>query len=402
MAEASTAEDLTGTSSSTSLSRLLDNLPDGIFTISTELEIKYVNPAFCKIVGYTPDELIGSPITNYLGDLHILEVCMTEVAACGHCNDQETIFKRKDGSVVHISKNVQAICDDSGECREILVSIRDLSELHHLNKELETYTHRLEETVNELRDTQEQLVEAEKLASLGSLVAGVAHEINTPLGISVTSASSMHEEIDALHRQFDKNEMKRSDLESFFEQSDHACKILQQNLKRATELVRNFKQVAVDQSIEEEREINLHNYCNEALVSLAPKIKTSGITVTNRIPKDINIRINPGAVYQILSNLILNSLTHAYDPGQSGNVNIEADLDGENLMLAYNDDGKGIPDDLVKRIFDPFFTTQRGKGGTGLGLSIVYNTVSGKLQGSIKVDTQTGKGTEFRMSFPVK
>ncbi len=400
MAEVSAAEDLTETSSSTGLSRLLDNLPDGIFTISTELEIKYVNPAFCKIVGYTPDELIGSPITDYLGDLNILDVCMAEVAACGHCNDQETIFKRKDGSVVHISKNVQAICDDSGACREILVSIRDLSELHHLNKELETYTHRLEETVNELRDTQDQLVEAEKLASLGSLVAGIAHEINTPLGISVTSASSMHDETKTLHQQFEKNEMKRSDLENFFEQSDHACKILQQNLNRATELVRNFKQVAVDQSIEEEREINLHDYCNEALVSLAPKIKTSGVTVTNRIPKDINLKINPGAIYQILSNLILNSLTHAYDAGQSGNINIQSSLENNTLKLTYSDDGKGIPEDLVKKIFDPFFTTQRGKGGTGLGLSIVYNTISGKLQGTIKVNTQAGEGTEFRMSFP--
>jgi len=389
------------------LKQILDNFPDSIFTINTELEVKYVNPAFCKLLGYTEEELIGSQITTYLGDLGILEACALEVAEKGYCNDQETIFIRKDGSMVHISKNVQAIFDEAGNCTGNLVSIRDMTNLHYLNKELEAssrelelYTQRLEETVNELRNTQNQLVEAEKLASLGSLVAGVAHEINTPLGISITSASSMHEELAALSNQFNLNELKRSDLEQFFEHSDHACSILQTNLNRAADLVRNFKQVAIDQSVEEQRDINLHDYCDEAIISLAPKIKFSGVTITNQIDKNLILSINPGTVYQILSNLVLNSLTHAYEPGQKGNIIIAANMKNNDLHLEYSDDGKGIPEEDINKIFDPFFTTQRGRGGTGLGLSIVYNTVSGKLHGTIQVESKIDRGTRFSIDFP--
>ena len=247
----------------TYLKQILDNSPDGIFTISPELEIRYVNPAFCRILGFQEDELIGTQVTDYLGDLNVLDVCMTEVAKNGFCNDQETIFKRKDGSVVQISKNVQSILDDEGNFKEILISIRDLTDLHQLNKnlansklELEINNRNLENTLNDLLSTHKQLVESEKLASLGGLVAGIAHEINTPLGISVTSATAMYEELHNVHKNFKDNSLKRTELEAFLKHANQACKILHTNLIRASDLIRSFKQISVDQTVDEYREIN--------------------------------------------------------------------------------------------------------------------------------------------------
>jgi PAS domain S-box-containing protein len=375
------------------MKQILDNFPDGVFTIDTYLAIQYVNPAFCRIVGFTEDELLGSSIMDYLGDLNILDTCMAEVERCGHCNDQETIFKRKDGSMVNISKNVQAVSDEAGNFKEILVSIRDLTDVHHLNKELER-------NVQDLRDMQQQLVEAEKMASLGGLVAGIAHEINTPLGISVTSATSMHEELDNLKKEFEQGSLKRSQLDGFFGQAGQACNILHNNLKRASELVNSFKQVAVDQTVDEVRSINLDSYCHEVLTSLGPKLKHSPVKVITECDSLIELETHPGAIYQVISNLIINSLIHAYDDGQEGSIRISGALDGDEIVIDFQDDGKGIEPDALKRIFEPFYTTRRGQGGSGLGLSIVYNIVTATLRGAIKVESTPGQGTHFRIVIP--
>ena len=391
------------------LKQILDNSPDGMFTINAELDIQYVNPAFCRLLGYEEDELIGTQITAYLGDLDILAACMAEVSEVGHCIDQETIFKRKDGSVVHISKNVQAICDEQGNFKEILVSVRDLTDLHRLNTELAESKNQLEATnsdleqmIEDLENTHKQLLESEKLASLGSLVAGVAHEINTPLGISITSSTVMHEEVDQLRKKFDSDSLKRSELEAFFEQAEEACKILQTNLNRASDLVKSFKQVAVDQTVDDLRRIDLKEYLDEILLSIGPSFKHSKVSVDFQCEDDIAIETHPGALSQIISNLALNSLTHAYDDNSEGVIQINSRLDGDSVVIEYADDGKGISQENLKNIFMPFFTTRRGTGGSGLGLSIVYNLVTGTLKGNIKVESEEGKGTRFRIEFPRK
>jgi PAS domain S-box-containing protein len=389
------------------LKQILDNSPDGMFTINAELDIRYVNPAFCRLIGYEANELLGTQITTYLGDLDILSACMAEVSEHGHCNDQETVFKRKDGSVVHISKNVQAISDEQGNFKEILISVRDLTDLHRLNKELaeskqqlETTNHDLEHMIEDLGNTHKQLVESEKLASLGSLVAGVAHEINTPLGISVTSSTVMHEEVNQLQGKFENDTLKRSELEAFFKQANQACQILQTNLNRASDLIRSFKQVAVDQTVDDLRNINLKKYIDEILISIGPSFKYSKVTVEADCDEDIDIETHPGALSQIISNLALNSMTHAYDESSEGVIRIKSYQDNESIVIEYSDDGKGISEENLKNIFTPFFTTRRGSGGSGLGLSIVYNLVTGTLRGNITAESVEGKGTDFRIVFP--
>jgi len=391
------------------LEQILNNSPDGVFTISPENEILYVNPAFCRILGFKTDELLGTSIHKYLGDLDIFEACSLEVAKKGFCHDQETIFKRKDGSMVHISKNVQAICDDTGELKEVLVTIRDLSDLHQLNKdltssqrELEIKNQALNTMLNDLRDTQEQLVEAEKMASLGGLVAGIAHEINTPLGISVTSASTMQREVKQLEGNFRDGKLKKSEMEFFFEQAHEACNILNSNLHRAAELVRSFKQVAVDQTHDELRKINLKDYLKEVLVSIGPSYKRTAITLNTECDNGIYLITYPGAISQIVSNLVINSVTHAYKQGDKGEIALKFYIDGNQLVFLFEDNGKGINPDHLKQIFVPFFTTKRGAGGTGLGLSIVYNLVTSTLNGNIEVESSLDEGTKFKIQFPIK
>jgi len=390
------------------LEQILNNSPDGVFTIGTDLNIRYVNPAFCRIMGFSAEELIGTQVLDYLGDLSIQEACDKEIQEHGYCHDQETIFKRKDGSMVHISKNVQAIIDDDGSFQEILVTIRDLSHLHQLNKELEESRNQLNDNnldlskmLDELRDTQAQLIEAEKMASLGGLVAGVAHEINTPLGISVTSASSMHIDLKALEEKFKSNSLKKTDLESFFNQAGQACNILNTNLYRASELVRSFKQVAVDQTYDELRTINLNEYLDEVLVSIGPSYKRSGINVESECDSAISLETHPGAISQIISNLIINSVTHGYNQGEKGTIHINFKQNADQITLQYSDDGKGISEENLSNIFTPFFTTRRGDGGSGLGLSIVYNLVVGTLHGKIKADSKEGEGATFNITFPL-
>ena len=382
-------------SQDTYLKQILDNSPDGIFTISPELEIHYVNPAFCKLLGFEADELMGTSITEYLGDLNILNACMEEVQDHGYCNDQETIFKRKDGSMVHISKNVQSILDDDGNFKEILISVRDLTDLHKLNKDLEC-------TLDDLRNTHDQLVESEKMASLGGLVAGIAHEINTPLGISVTSATTMHEELHLLQQKFDNDLLKRTELEEFLDHASQACGILNTNLIRASDLIRSFKQVAVDQTVDELRHINLKKYIDEVLISIGPTIKHSSVNIVSECDNDIELETHPGAIYQIISNLAINSMTHAYDKGSKGTIHIKTHRKGNDIVMQYSDDGKGISPENLKEIFTPFFTTRRGSGGSGLGLSIVYNLATSTLKGNIAAESSEGDGTQFLLTFPVK
>jgi signal transduction histidine kinase len=268
-------------------------------------------------------------------------------------------------------------------------------------QKLEMYNRELETMLDDLQNTQAQLVEAEKMASLGGLVAGIAHEINTPLGISVTSATTMHQELVALQKKFESDSLKRSELEGFFEQSNQVCDILHQNLIRASELVRSFKQVAVDQTLDEWRDIDFREYCDEVLTSIGPQFRHRPISVENNCAEDITLRTHPGAIYQILSNLVLNSITHGYAADDSGIIRISAEREGDMLAIDYRDDGKGIDESNIKRIFDPFFTTRRGQGGSGLGLSIVYNIVTGTLKGSISVDSKPGQGVHFEILLPL-
>lgn len=265
-------------------------------------------------------------------------------------------------------------------------------------QELNNSKKKLEETINLLKMTQNELIEAEKMSSLASLVGGVAHEVNTPLGICITASTHQSENRETLLEKIAEQKLKKSDLDTFLNQCSETDNILNINLKRAAELIRSFKQVAVDQNSEEERSINLKGYVQEVLTSLHPKIKKTNVEVISNIPDNINLDTFPGAISQVITNLVMNSLIHAF-PDQQGQITIEADYDGDLIQLLFSDDGIGMDDLTLKKIFEPFYTTKRNSGGSGLGMHIVYNLVTHQLKGSIKCISSKGNGTQFIISF---
>ncbi|MEZ5461691.1 two-component regulator propeller domain-containing protein [Dokdonella sp.] len=282
--------------------------------------------------------------------------------------------------------------------------------LRRLNEELELRVERrtsdlsttnleLQQTLDRLTLTQRQLLEAEKLASLGGLVAGIAHEINTPIGIGVTAASHLNEEARQLSRLLENGELKRSDLERFEHAVVEGAQIILRNLQRADRLIRSFKQVAVDQSTEDRRVVELGACVSEILTTLGPTLKKTPHTIALSCPEPVVCETSPGALYQIMSNLVMNSLLHAFSNEKPGKIEISIYQHESGIVIDYSDDGSGMDEVASARIFDPFYTTRRGSGGSGLGMHIVYNLVTQVLGGTIVVNSAPGEGIRICIRF---
>ncbi len=257
-----------------------------------------------------------------------------------------------------------------------------------------------EKSLTLLQKTQESLVQAEKMAALGSLVAGIAHEINTPIGITLTTASFLNDETKKIVTLYQQGELSGDELESYFDTAQQSTQLMTINCHRAADLIQSFKQVAVDQTSDNQREFNLKLYLDEILLSLRPALKKTQIHVELNCPPDLSLLSFPGAISQIVTNFIMNSLLHAYEPEQPGTITLMIQtLPNNQIELRYSDDGKGIPAEIQSKIFDPFFTTQRGNGGSGLGLNLVYNIVHQTLKGTLQVHSVEGKGTTFILNF---
>lgn len=279
-------------------------------------------------------------------------------------------------------------------------------EILQLNSTLEQLvqerTRELSATLEQLTSSQDELVRSEKLSALGSLVAGIAHELNTPIGNSLTVASTLQDHV----RDF-KVEMasglKRSQLDAFVESTGQGASILMNGLRHAADLVSSFKQVAVDQTSLNRRRFNLRDTVGEVLMTLGPSLRKTTHTVDNLVPDGIVMESYPGPLGQIITNLVNNAVLHAFEGRDQGKVTIEARLlDSQRVELTLRDNGQGIPAANLGRVFDPFFTTKLGKGGSGLGLNIVYNLVNNSLGGKIEVSSVVRQGTCFTFVLPLK
>ncbi len=285
---------------------------------------------------------------------------------------------------------------------QIAISIENSFLYNNLEQKVAERTQELSTALDHLKTTQSQLVEAEKMASLGGLVAGVAHEINTPIGIGVTAASTLADRTTDAATAYDNKQLKGSALKAYFNLAQTSSNLVLNNLNRAAELIQSFKQVAVDQSNLDKRSFAVKKYIQDTLINLKSHLKKTPHQITVNGDEQIEINSYPGAFSQIMTNLVMNSQRHAYPKGETGNLRFEFKLDSEHLIVEYSDDGCGIPPENLAKIFEPFFTTARAKGGTGLGLHIVFNLVTQKLQGTISVQSKIGLGTTFILNLPLQ
>jgi PAS domain S-box-containing protein len=268
--------------------------------------------------------------------------------------------------------------------------------------ELQSANQELSKTLETLHMAKDQLVQSEKLAALGALVAGVAHELNTPIGNGLTMASSLEHKVQKFEQLIAQG-LRRSDLKAFVDDTRLAAEIMRRNLERAGALVVTFKQVAVDQASSHRRRFLLSAVVGEILVTLNPVVRKSNCAISTHISDELWLESFPGPLGQVLTNLINNAIVHGFEPGQAGHIDIAAHAQGvDTVVVQVRDDGRGINPDNQRHVFEPFFTTRLGQGGSGLGLHIVHNIVTGILGGQIELQSQPGRGTTFTLALPVR
>ena len=267
---------------------------------------------------------------------------------------------------------------------------------------LKDSNHELLSTLEKLHEFQSQLVETEKMASLGDMVAGIAHEVNTPIGLGVTASSLLSDKLSEIKHAFENKTLKSSQLKKFLADSNESVAIIFRNLERAAKLISSFKKVAVDQSSEENRIFNVNDLLNEVVVTLSAKLESNNVNLSVNCPEDFIINSKPGPINQILINLILNSIHHAFEGKDNRNITIIVMNLSDQLHLNFTDNGNGIDDSIKEKIFDPFTTTKRGSGGSGLGMHLVYNLVTQALDGHIALEDHFSQGVTFDITFPVE
>lgn len=389
---------------------IVETIVDAIITIDNQGIIEAVNPAVERIFGYKAHELIGLNVSALMPspyreehDGYLKRFQSTReprVIGIG----REVSGQRKNGDVFPMDLAVNAVTIDG---RESYVGVvKDISERKQHEAELQRQYERTEQlntelqaTLEELSRTQHELVEAEKLAALGSVVAGLAHEINTPLGVSMTAASHLQ----ALFRQhsaeLQSHHLTQSGLERFFSGGVESTDLLQRNLQRAAELVNTFKRLSVSTRSDNLCSLTDDRTLENILFSLTEELKKNQceLRINNRLEHPI--KLDAGALRDVLHNIVLNAAIHGYQ-GQGGVVYIDISSRPQQVTFAVRDEGVGMSEEVADKIFEPFFTTRRNKGGLGLGLHLTYNLVKQTLRGSIKVKTAPGQGTCFVLDVP--
>lgn len=300
----------------------------------------------------------------------------------------------------------QAMMDLQQQKQELLQKKQSLKEEIEQRRQTELDLRQkqkeLEETIDNLNQAQDRLVQSEKMAALGGLVAGITHEVNTPVGIGVTATSFLAERISQLANAYREKTLTPKMLEEFLSEAQQSTELLQSNLSRASELIASFKQIAVDQASEATRTINLCEYIHEIMRSLQPHFKKTRHQVEINCADNIILDCPAGAISQIFTNLLMNSLIHGFENMERGQIRITVTDDNNNIDIRYTDNGKGLNAEQLSKLFHPFFTTKRDQGGSGLGTHITYNLVRQTLGGSIEVNSEPGQGLHYHIWFPKK
>ncbi len=394
------------------LRTVITNAPVVLFALDREGVFTLSEGKGLEGMGLEPGEVVGaSALDVFRGQPVMLDSIRRAIA--GESFTATFEFRER---VFEAHYNALRVGDKLGGTLGVLVDVTERAkaeeELRRLNEELESRVddrtrelaasnRRIMQTLETLRYAQEELVRSEKLAGLGSLVAGVAHELNTPLGVSLTAISQFQEKTRNVLRAYEKEDLDQGVFEGYLANAAKTTDIILHNVERAAGLIRGFKQVAVDQASEALRSIDLKRYLLVVIESFGPELKKGGHRIEVDCAEGIEIETFPGLLAQILSNLIVNSVRHGFGPERAGGrIGIRASLKDGVVTLVYRDDGRGMSADVLNRAFEPFFTTARGQGGSGLGLSIVYNLVVHKLRGKLRCESAPGEGMAMTVEFP--
>lgn len=306
----------------------------------------------------------------------------------------EQLAKDVASKTAHLERTLKQLEQQKSDLRDE-VDMRKASEQRLLQHQRE-----LQQSLETLQSAQQQLVESDRLASLGALVAGITHEINTPIGVSVTAISYLEERLKQLEKRYKERQLTEKSLTEFIADGHQSTELIQHNMQRAAQLIASFKQVAVDQSSEQERTVHLASYIPEVIRALGAQYHYSQHQIDIHCPEELYLTCKAGALSQVLTNLVANSFIHGFEENTSGHISINVSEQEDAILLQYGDDGKGIDAKALAKLFEPFFTTRREQGGSGLGTHIVYSQVVQELHGTIKAESSLGKGLHYEIRLP--
>jgi PAS domain S-box-containing protein len=386
------------------LQQVIDTVPAVINVKDRKLRYVLMNRYMAGIFGIEPADAIGRTTTDLMSrygaqktdenDKRVLE-------AGRGLGFYEEEYIDSAGNMRQWLVNKLPLLDAEGEIENIVTVALDIGERKRGELEMRKAKDAAEAALRNLRETQNSLIEAEKLAALGRLVAGVAHEVNNPVGISLTVASSLERKTANFAAEVARGDLRRSSLHEFLETSRDASSQLVANLNRAAELITSFKQVAADRNYSDQRSFDLGDLTEQVVMSLRPGLRKQNLALNVDCQPNLVMNSYPGPYGQVLTNLFLNSVAHAFPDGKPGAVDIQVRESGkDNVEILFSDNGCGMSLDVRRRAFDPFFTTRRDQGGTGLGLHIVYSIVTNRLGGRLDLDSAPGAGTRIQIILP--
>jgi PAS domain S-box-containing protein len=386
------------------LQQVIDTVPAVINVKNKQLRYVLMNRYMAGIFGVEPGEAIGRTTSELMSRYGAKKTDANDkqVLAAGRgLGFYEEEYMDASGHMRQWLVNKLPLLDSDGEIENIVTVALDIGERKRGELEMRKAKDAAEAALRNLRETQNSLIEAEKLAALGRLVAGVAHEVNNPVGISLTVASSLERKTALFADEVGRGNLKRSSLNEFLETSRDAASQLVANLNRAAELIQSFKQVAADRNYSDQRIFDLGDLTEQVVMSLRPGLRKHHLTLSVDCQPNLTMNSYPGPYGQVLTNLFLNSVAHAFPDGKPGSVDIQVRESGkDNVEIIFSDNGCGMSLDVRRRAFDPFFTTRRDQGGTGLGLHIVYSIVTNRLGGRLDLDSEPGGGTRIQMILP--
>jgi PAS domain S-box-containing protein len=386
------------------LQMVIDTVPAVINVKDKDLRYVLMNRYMAGIFSIEPQDAIGQTTADLMsryGAEKTDENDKRVLSARRELGFYEEEYKDATGNMRQWLVNKLPILGPEGEIENIVTVALDIGDRKRGEQEMRKARDAAEAALRNLRETQNSLIEAEKLAALGRLVAGVAHEVNNPVGISLTVASALERKTALFSAEVARGDLRRSSLNDYLETSRDASSQLVANLNRAAELIQSFKQVAADRNYSDQRTFDLGDLTEQVVMSLRPGLRKHNLTLNVDCQPNLMMNSYPGPYGQVLTNLFLNSVAHAFPDGKPGAVDIQVRASGkDNVEVIFSDNGCGMSLDVRRRAFDPFFTTRRDQGGTGLGLHIVYSIVTTRLGGRLDLDSEPGSGTRVQMILP--